>query len=301
MRIQSEIPLPSMSVLRCFEAAARHESFTGAAQELGMTQGAVSRQVKELETHIGAALFHREGRGVRLTGPGSALAARVTADLDSLRSTVGQAIASGAKRETLTLAAPPTFAARWLVPRLSAFKATRPELEFFVLSRSEPFDLLHEKVDVAVHFGRSNWPGAALAPLCPENLVIVASPALIGSRDSLSASEIFDLPLLHNSARSELWPDFFQSQSIDGTPPRNGSYFDQIGLMISAATAGMGAAILPTYLIESELQSGALVALQPIEIATSDAYFVARPAGVRNRLAKDFENWVRKQVSTRAK
>ncbi|SHH66321.1 LysR substrate-binding domain-containing protein [Cognatishimia maritima] len=291
-------PLPSISVLRCFEAAARHESFTDAAQELGMTQGALSRQVKELENHVGSALFLREGRGVRLSQAGRLLAQQVGADLDALRATITRAIAGGADREVLTIAAPPTFAARWLVPRLKAFKATRPALELYVLSRSEPFDLLTEKVDVAIHFGQGNWPGAAITPLCPENLVAVAAPSLIPKGSPLSAEVCLDLPLLHNANRTGLWPDFLAPLGPDPQPLRTGSYFDQISLIISAAVAGMGAAILPTYLIEDELRSGALVKLAPVQIDTTDAYYIARPSGLRNALAKDFGDWLRKQVST---
>jgi LysR family glycine cleavage system transcriptional activator len=115
--------LPSLSVLRCFEAAARHESLTAAAEELGLTQGAVSRQVKELETRIGTPLFRREGRGVRLTEAGRALAGPLGNDLERLRRTVHRGIAAGGRTRLLTLAAPPTFAARWLVPRLQDFRS----------------------------------------------------------------------------------------------------------------------------------------------------------------------------------
>lgn len=297
MRIHTDIPLPSMSLLRCFDAAARHESFTAAAEELGMTQGAVSRQVKELEAQLGTALFHREGRGVRLTGPGKALAPLIKSDLQRLRSTIGHAIASGAKREILTISAPPTFASRWLVPRLPTFKATRPDLELYMISRADPFDMLEEKVDVAIHFGRANWPATSLTPLCPENLVIVGSPNLENAHEDMPLSEIFDLPLLHNATRAELWRQLYESLFDTPRALQSGSYFDQLSLIISAAVAGMGVAILPTYLIENEMRHGELVVLAAPKISTSESYFTARPAGIRNPLAKEFQDWIRKQVT----
>lgn len=298
MNNQPHIPLPSMSVLRCFDAAARHESFTAAAQELGMTQGALSRQVKELEQHVGAALFRREGRGVRLTEGGRSLARHVAGDLDRLRSTISHAVAGGDQHEILTIAAPPTFAARWLVPRLQAFKARRPNLEVFIISRSDPFELTAEKVDVAIHFGRDNWPGAALAPLCPENLVVVAAPCLLSDTSSFAPDDLQQQPLLHNASRSDVWPKYFESQGLGTTTLRTGSYFDQLGLIIAAATAGMGFAILPTYLIEAELAAGQLVALAPVTLPSQGSYFVAQPLGVNNALALEFQTWVASQVSS---
>lgn len=298
MPIHIDIPLPSMALLRCFDAAARHESFTAAAEELNMTQGAVSRQIKELEAQLDTLLFHREGRGVRLTGPGKALAPLIQSDLRRLRSTIGHAIASGSKREVLTISAPPTFASRWLVPRLPAFRATHPDLELYMISRADPFDMLEEKVDIAIHCGRANWPATSLTPLSPENLVIVASPNLPNARAGMPLSEIFDLPLLHNATRTELWRRLHDSHFDTPRAMQSGSYFDQLSLLIAAAVACMGAAILPTYLVENEVRSGELIVLSTPKIPTSESYFIARPAGIRNPLAKEFQDWIRKQVSS---
>jgi len=293
--MSSQTRLPSTAVLRCFEAAAKHESFTAAAQELSLTQSAVSRQVKELEDHIGAPLFRREGRGVRLTEAGKALAKPLCSDLDRLRRTFAHAIAGGAGPRVLAIAAPPTFAARWLVPRLHRFQDLHKGLEMVVYSRSDPFDLHEEQVDVAIHFGGWDWPGAQLTPLCPEDLVAVAAPTLCASHPITAPADILAMPLLYLSSRPYLWHRLAQSLAYPDTP-RSGSTFDQFSLVIAAAIAGMGAAILPTYLIEHELADGRLLRLADVGTDTAQSYFVATPMGQVTPLATAFTAWLRKQV-----
>ncbi|MEM9634286.1 MAG: LysR substrate-binding domain-containing protein [Pseudomonadota bacterium] len=297
--MERDIPIPSISVLRCFEAAARHQSFTAAAEELGLTQSGVSRQVKELEDQIGASLFRREGRGIRLTHAGKSLADSLFSDLTRLRRTISQAVAAGETQELLSIAALPTFATRWLVPRLKDFKARRPNLDLMVYSRSEPFDLVEQGIDVAIHFGTNDWPGAKLTPLCPEDLVVVAAPALIESNPINVKADILDLPLLHMTSRPHLWKAFQKTVPETTAHVQKGSYFDQFSLIIAAAAGGMGTAILPTYLIEVELASGALVELGTVRDGSGHNYYIATPPGELTPPAAEFLSWIRKQVSRR--
>ena len=290
-------PLPSLSVLRCFEAAAKYESFTSAAKELGLTQGAVSRQVKELEDQIGAALFLREGRGIRLTRAGQVLAQNLHEDMNRLRRTMAHAYATGETQQLLSIAVLPTFAARWLLPRMKEFKDRWKNLDMIIHSRSDPFDLIEQGVDLAIHFGRQEWPGAQLTPLCPEDLVIVAAPDLLAQYPVKAPRDILHMPLLHMSSRPMLWTTFQQSISGIKIPVRKGSYFDQFTLIISAAVHGLGAAILPTYLIEPELAGGTLISLQTVENKTGQNYYVATPLGISNPIAAEFLSWIRKKVS----
>lgn len=299
--MERDFPIPTISVLRCFEAAAKHQSFTAAAEELGMTQSGVSRQVKELEDQIGAPLFRREGRGIRLTQAGKSLAEGVFSDLSRLRRTISQAVAAGGTQELLTIAALPSFATRWLVPRLKHFKQLRPNLDLMVHSRSEPFDLVEEGIDVAIHFGANDWPGAKLSPLCPEDLIVAAAPSLLERSPVEQKSDILKLPLLHMTARSHLWQVF--QKSVPGTAAhvQVGSYFDRFSLVIAAAASGMGAAILPTYLIETELASGALVNLASVTDNAEHNYYLATPPGRISPPAAEFLTWIRGQVSRRVK
>jgi DNA-binding transcriptional LysR family regulator len=291
--------IPSFAVLRCFEAAARHQSFTAAAQDLGLTQGAVSRHVRELEEHVGVALFRRQGRGVRLTEAGQALSRHLLGDLERLRRTIARAAAAGETRRVLGIATLPTFGARWLVPRLPGFRAGREDVELVLYSRGEPFDLAEGGVDVAIHFGGADWPGAHLTPLCPEGLVAVASPRLLPARGAARPEDLFALPLLHIASRPYLWEQFRQSLGSASAATRRGSYFDQFSLIIAAAVAGLGAAILPRYLIETELTAGLLQEVAQLPPVSGQAYFIATPIGVRNPLAAQFVSWIRKQVGRR--
>ena len=297
--MERDFPIPSISVLRCFEAAAKHQSFTAAAEELGLTQSGVSRQVKELEDRIGAPLFRREGRGIRLTQAGKSLAEGIFADLSRLRSTISQAVAAGGTQELLTIAALPTFATRWLVPRLRHFKELRPNLDLMVHSRSEPFDLVEEGIDVAIHFGANDWPGAKLSPLCPEDLIVVAAPALLEISPVREKRDILNMPLLHMTSRPQLWKVFQQSIPGSSGHVQVGSYFDRFSLVIAAATSGMGAAILPTYLIEPELASGALVRLASVRDGSEHNYYLATPPGRISPPAAQFLTWIKGQVSRR--
>ncbi len=292
--------IPSLSLLGSFEAAARHESYTLAAQELGVTQGAVSRQVRELENVVGFALFQRAGRSVRLTDAGRAFAAGIASDLGRLQTSVNRAIAGGEAVSLLTIAVLPTFASRWLVPRLPDFKRLRPGIELELQSRSEPFDLQHGQVDLAIHYGRADWPGARLVHLCPEDLVVVASPDLVERFDLAGAGRPFDAPLLHLTSRPDLWARYWTQLGMPGRNTFPGPRFDQFSMLISGAIAGLGVAILPAYLIESELASGSLRAVGQVAAAPDEGYFVATPMGRSSELARAFSDWLRRQVRRRA-
>ncbi|GAA6208037.1 LysR family transcriptional regulator [Cognatishimia sp. WU-CL00825] len=297
--MQTPNDLPSFSIMRCFEAAAKNQSFTAAADELGLTQGAVSRQVKDLEEQLGLALFTRAGRGVRLTRAGEALATNLARDLSKLRNTILQAVSAGQAQELLSIAVPPTFASRWMIPRLRDFTKAYPNLETMLISHSEPFDLQQRSVDLAIHFGHDDWPGAQLTPLCPENLVVVASPELIRSNPQNRQADILNLPLLHISSRPHLWSQFQTSLGLDGPNTRRGSYFDQFSLVISAAIHALGAAILPTYLIENELASGALLPLAPVADQSGQNYYMVTPLGERSAKTQAFMRWLKANVKNR--
>lgn len=299
--METLISLPSLAVLQCFEAAARHQSFTAAAQDLGLTQGAVSRHMKELEAHIGAPLFRRDGRGVRLTDAGHTLWMEVTSDLQRLRRTISRAVAGGEAPQVLSIAVLPTFGARWLMPRIRKFKERRQDLKLIFHSRSEPFDFIESGIDLAIHFGHDDWPGAQLTPLCKEELVLVGAPELLKEFSPQKPEDVFDLPLLHLSSRPTLWETFRQTTQASEGAARKGSYFDQFSLIIAAAVAGLGVAILPTYLIEDELRTESLIQIHAIPDIFGRSYFIATPIGSSNPVAREFSTWIRKNVRSASK
>lgn len=292
--------LPSFAVLRSFEAAAKHQSFTAAAEELRISQAAISRQVRELEEIIGTQLFRKEGRGVVLTPAGAALARDLHAGLDRLRGIVDRARGAGEAGQTLTIAVLPTFSSRWLARRLPRFRALHPNVQLILKSRSEPFDLVREGIDVAIHFGAPEWIGGRHATLCPEALLAVAAPAMIEEASLTEARDATRLPLLHLMTRRTAWPAYFEHLGLDPGPAYRGDVFDQFSAMIGATMAGLGAAIVPSYLIEAELAQGTLVPFGQPDPG-GGMYYAVTPNTVSNPLAQSFCDWIAQEARISAK
>ncbi|MCP5073666.1 MAG: LysR family transcriptional regulator, partial [Rhodobacteraceae bacterium] len=183
MRPSQRRDMPSISTLRSFEAAARHQSFTLAAKELNLTQSAISRQVREMEQIVGAQLFRRTGREVLLTRAGTRLAADVATELENIRRVMMRAVSAGNMSSTLRVAILPAFATLWLIPRLPDFFANHPELEISFSTRLEPFDLISENFDLAIHFGQENWPNTEMRKFFTERMIPVASPAFVNEHN----------------------------------------------------------------------------------------------------------------------
>lgn len=289
---------PSLALLRSFECAARHQSFTLAAQELHLTQSAISRQVKELEEVIGVPLFLRLGRRVALTQAGRVFAADIAVDLDRIRQSTLRAISAGSSGKVLRIATLPTFAARWLIPRLPHFQAANPGVEVSLSTRLEPFDLLNDRFDLAIHYGRRDWPNVDLLELCSEEMVPVASKTFLEGRSDLEPEDIAALPLLHLESRPTAWADWLALHGVSSPALLPGKQFDQFTMIIAAAATSLGLALLPQYLIEDELQSGALVPVGHRPLTTNNAYYIARSSGVRSAHVDGFVRWIKNQISS---
>lgn len=287
--------LPTFAVLRSFESAAKHQSFTAAAEELRISQAAISRQVRELEGLIGHQLFRKEGRGVVLTDAGGALAKELHHGLDQLRRVIHKAQVGGDAAQVLTIAVLPTFSSRWLAPRLPRFRALWPDVRLIVTSRAAPFDLLREGVDVAIHFGAADWIGGKHAPMCPEALVAVASPLMMEEGAVTRPADGCRLPLLHLASRRTAWPAYCEQLGLEASGAYIGDVFDQFSAMIGAAIAGLGAAIVPRYLVEAELAQGTLVAFGQPD-ARGGMYYAVTPSGVTNPIAQSFCHWIAEEA-----
>jgi len=289
--------LPSLAVLRCFEAAARRESFTLAAEELHLTQSAVSRQVRELEQTLGFPLFRRVGRRVVLSDAGRRFAEQIGTDLERLRQTVYQTIAAGDQRRALRIASLPTFANRWLIPRLERFEESNPDIVVSIGTRLEPFDFHRERFDLAIHFGSQDWPDTCMVRLCDEEVVAVAAPEFV-ERHRLSGSvDLAAVPLLHLDSRPQAWRDWFRAAGITDEPAPRGKWFDQFSMIITATVSGLGASLLPAYLIEEELRTGRLVRIGETALHTDKSYFIVTPAGAPDELCGRFIDWIRSEVT----
>jgi len=289
--------MPSFAVLRSFECAARHQSFTLAAEELSLTQSAISRQIKELELAIGVDLFRRVGRRVELSERGAVFAADLRLDLERIKSTVFQAITADDDETVLRIAVLPTFASRWLIPRLSEFGALHPDIQIHLSVRENTFNLIREHFDAALHFGPAVWPDGDLAKLCTEVMVPVASPSLIASHGIFEAKDLLDAPLIHLESRPLAWNGWFSAVGMEELGVLGGKQYGQFSMVIAGAIASLGAAILPSYLIEAELADGRLQRISEVGLSTNNAYYIATPTGIRNPGVKAFSKWVKGQIS----
>lgn len=298
MKSANQTPiLPSLAVLRCFEAAARRESFTLAAEELHLTQSAVSRQVRELEQTLGFPLFRRVGRRVVLSDAGRRFADELGTDLERLRQTVYQTIAAGDQRRALRIASLPTFANRWLIPRLEQFEAVNPDIVVSIGTRLEPFDFHRERFDLAIHFGSEDWPDTRMVRLCNEEVLAVAAPEFIARHGLSEPSGLHSVPLLHLDSRPHAWREWFRAAGLADELVLRGKWFDQFSMIITAAVASLGAALLPAYLIEEELRTGRLVRIGDTALCTDKCYYIVTPAGAPDELCRRFIDWIQGEVA----
>ncbi|WP_350334541.1 LysR family transcriptional regulator [Coralliovum pocilloporae] len=268
--------LPSISALAAFEAAARTQSFTEAAEEVGLTQGAVSRQIASLESFLGVRLFDRDRQRVYLTKDGRSYAAEVRPALHRIGTASLRLMVSKDGAGIINLASLPTFGTRWLIPRLPDFFASHPDVSVNLNTRVEPFDFAETDIDAAIHFGHDNWPGTVATRLMGEEIIPVCSADFLKSQAIAQPADLLHLPLLHQRTRPSAWLDWFHAQGIrvDRVP---GMRFEQFAMVAQAASAGMGIAILPRFLVADELSSGRLVPLYSSGIRMETAYYFVYP------------------------
>ncbi|MGQ7932961.1 LysR substrate-binding domain-containing protein [Paraburkholderia sp. D1E] len=267
--------IPSNSALLAFEAAARHGSFARAAEELALTEGAVSRQIGRLEAFLGVALFERVGNRVRLAASGTRYAEQVREILDRLERDslylMGQPIAGA----SIDIAAIPTFATRWLIPRLKRFQNKHPNITVHIAERMEPFILAGSGFDAAIHFEHPAWAGMHLHRLLEEVLVPVCSPALLADADANISLD--ELPRLHRRQNPDAWQLYAQEAGIVLTNSAVGARYDLHSMLIEAALAGLGVALVPRLYVGAELEQGRLVAPWPDGKAITKTFCLVLP------------------------
>lgn len=289
--------VPDIVNLQAFECAARHQNFSRAAEELNLTQSAVSRQIAELEQQTGLQLFERIRRRVILSEAGQRLLPEVRDLLTRSERLMIGAVASGQMKGSLRIATLPTFGAKWLVPRLKTFTSRHPDVAITVESRSKPFSFSEDGFDLAIHFGQSAWAGGVSTFLCNETVVPTANPTLAGRIASGEVDFLRDAPLLHLTTRPKLWADWSQRHDHAFENAFMGLRFDQFSMLTAAAISGLGVALLPTYLIEDELHAGLLTTVLDASLSTENAYYVVRPEEKRtHQMADLFEQWLLSEV-----
>ncbi|OZI34133.1 LysR family transcriptional regulator [Bordetella genomosp. 10] len=267
---------PSLTDLQAFEMAARHGSFTRAAQELSVTQGAVSKQVKQLEQFVGVELFLRLRHGLVLTEAGRVYLAKIQVGLGQLEAATLELISHQGQGGTLHLTCMPTFGARWLIPRLSGFMRLRPDIHVEFLPHRKGYDFSTPELDAAVRFGEGVWPGSGADYIVGRGVVPVGSPKLF-PQPCATAEELLKHPLMHHTSALEGWTDWFTQAGCDSRRTREGARFDQYGLLSQAAAAGFGIALIPRCLIEDELRDGKLAPVIDLHIRARQGYYLCYP------------------------
>lgn len=263
----TQLPL---NALRAFEVSARHLSFTRAADELNVTQTAISQHVKNLEERMGVPLFRRLPRGLALTDEGLALLPVLAESFGRMGSVLEQ-FRDGQFREVLTVGAVGTFAVGWLIPRLRDFQQAHPFIDFRLFTNNNRVDLAGEGLDCAIRFGDGAWHGTEAEPLMASPLSAVCSPSIAGR---LRAPADLAKELLLRSYRADEWARWFAAAGVD-CPLVRGVVFDSSLTMAEAAAQGAGVALLPVNMFARELQGGRLVRPFAVEIETG-GYWLTR-------------------------
>ena len=285
--------LPPLNALRAFEVSARHLNFRLAAAELGVTQSAVAQQVRGLEADLGVRLFERLPRTLALTGEGRAYAARLRRAFELLAEATA---ALRPETRQATISATPTFAARWLIPRLPELAVAHPDLELRIIAGERLADFGADGVDVAVRQGRPPFgPGLAADLLFEGEVVAVGSPALLRGREQrLATGGLADFTLLHDA--HDLWPDFIE-RALGGDRSRatRGPRFSQTSLALDAATAGQGLALASRFLVERDLAARRLVLACDAALRAASDFYVVAPRRQKPGPACSVRDWLLEQ------
>lgn len=274
--------LPSLNALRAFEAAARHLSFTRAADELAVTQGAVSHQVKALEQQLGLPLFHRQHQRLTLTSAGQAYLPVVRDAFDRLAAGTEQLLAAEQSRR-LTISVSPNLAAKWLVPRIGHFVDQHPEIDLRINAALHHVDFAREDVDMAVRHGEGHWPELHVVRLCREELFPACSPKLLQGPHPLRApADLRHHALLHLDDRRD-WQRWLDAAGVEGVDLARGVLFNQASMAIRAAVEGQGVTLARTALVALLLLEGRLVRPFPLALPVSYAYWIVCPQATAGR------------------
>ncbi len=270
--------LPSLNGLRAFEAAARHLSFTRAAAELNVTQTAISHLIRRLEEQLGVPLFVRRNRALALTREAEAYLPSVSSAFDDLRRAT-ERLRRTDREGLLTVSTTASLAAKWLVTRVAAFQDAYPGIEVRITTSSHLVDFEREEVDVAVRYGRGNWPGLRTDWLMAEGMFPVCSPSLLtGEHPLLSPEDLEHQTLLHATVSREDWQLWLTAVGLPvSLATRRGLSFDQSFMAIQAAVEGLGVALGRTRFVEADIAAGRLVVPFNVVLPADAGFYIVAP------------------------
>ncbi len=300
--MESRRRLPPLNALRAFESAARHLNFSRAADELSVTPGAVSQQIQNLEDYVGASLFKRTSRGLLLTDSAQTALPALREAFDRLAEAASLLTAAVDGRR-LTITAPPSFAAKWLVPRLGGFEAAYPQVDVWMSADIAVVDFASTDVDLAIRYGAGPYSGLEVIRLMGESVLPVMSPELMAANPIGVPSDLAGHVLLHDGSpvADESCPDWVMwlaARGIRNFDASRGPRFNQSNLVIEAAVAGRGVALAKRALAQDDLDAGRLVAPMGIATSVDFAYYVVHPKA-KGRLpqVKAFVGWIKTEAT----
>ena len=288
--------IPNMSALLAFEAAARHESFTHAAKELFLTESAISRQVATLESNLGVRLFVRSKQRVMLTRAGRLYGTQVRRALENLDRDTLSIIAHGSGGY-LELAVLPTFASQWLIPRMKDFNDSNPDVRINMGIRTDLFSFEESHFEAAIHYGKPTWPGTSSDYLFGEEVVPVCSPSLL-AKTVRKPQELLTYPLLHSTTRPDAWSRWFANLGVEDSATMHGVRYELHSMLISAAAAGLGIALVPKFFVDEQLPQLGLVIPFAATAVEESAYYLVYPTELSHGKPLElFRTWLLEQAA----
>jgi LysR family transcriptional regulator, glycine cleavage system transcriptional activator len=289
--------LPPLNSLRAFEAASRHASFTRAAQELFVSQGAISRHVAALEDWLKVQLFARHARGIELTPKGAVFFRTVRGALDQIEYGARQ-LQQKPDDKTLRLKVPPTFAIRWLVPRLARFHAFKPDLDVQITTSHQPVNFNREDVDACIHSDTQPLPDAQCRRLFGELLLPVCNPALLTRAPLMAPDDLARHVLVCSLHRPRDWPTWLAAARVDGIDGNNGIKVENSALAYQAAIDGLGVVIAQRSFVDDDLRSGRLVAPFALQVPGDGSYYLGYPGDrPKSEGVSAFETWILREAA----
>lgn len=295
--------LPPLNSIRAFVASARHLSFSKAATELFVTPAAVSQQVKLLEDHLGVRLFRRTNKALVLTNSGQACLPGLVEGFNAIGNALAQ-LKPADRAGPLTVSVAPSFAAKWLIPRLESFQDLHPEIDVRVSASMHLVDFETEEVDCAIRYGIGGYEGLVVEKLLSESVTPVIGPDLLERHGPItSAEQLAGLTLLHDDSPDQdpscpNWAMWLRAAGVEGIDTSRGLHFNQASLVLEAAAAGRGVALAKSRLAAEDLSTGRLVQIFDAKLPVDFGYyFVAPPTRAARGKVDAFKDWLRQQAA----
>ncbi len=286
--------LPPLSSLKAFEAAARHLSFSVAGRELNVTHAAVAQQVRRLEEWLASDLIYREGRGLALTEQGQLLSARLTQGFETLAEGLEE-LSRREEARAVKISMTPSFAGSWMMGRLGAFRSAHPEIELMLSPSPHLVDLKRDGFDLAIRFGRGDWPGLVVDPFLPSRFRIVAAPELLGGKRLENPADLAKLPWINELGLDELGT-WLQSRGLEGIKAEQGVLHLPGHMVQQAVREGQGVACTAGVFVEEDIREGRLVSLFDNDEDEETGYFLVRRTGPLRGALKTVVGWLKAEA-----